>query len=39
MMANDLTDVAVHAERRRRLARTLGEGIAVIATAPERRPG
>ena len=36
MKANDLTDVAVHAERRRRLARTLGEGIAVIATAPER---
>jgi Xaa-Pro aminopeptidase len=29
-------DVAVHAERRRRLAAVIGEGIAVIPTAPER---
>jgi Xaa-Pro aminopeptidase len=37
MKANDLkADVAVHAERRRRLAAALGEGVAVIATAPER---
>lgn len=37
MKANDLrADVAVHAERRRRLAAALGEGVAVIPTAPER---
>jgi Xaa-Pro aminopeptidase len=36
MKANDLTDVAVYAERRRRLAATIGGGVAVIATAPER---
>jgi Xaa-Pro aminopeptidase len=36
MKANEMTDVAVYAERRRRLAATIGEGVAVIATAPER---
>jgi Xaa-Pro aminopeptidase len=37
MNANDLTqDVAVHADRRRRLAAAIGEGVAVIPTAPER---
>jgi len=37
MKANDLrADVAVHAERRRRLAAAIGEGVAVIPTAPER---
>jgi Xaa-Pro aminopeptidase len=37
MKANDLrADVALHAERRRRLAAALGEGLAVIPTAPER---
>ena len=37
MKANDLTqDAAVHRERRQRLAEALGEGIAVIPTAPER---
>jgi Xaa-Pro aminopeptidase len=37
MKANDLKqDFAVHAERRRRLAAAIGEGIAVIPTAPER---
>jgi len=37
MKANDLrADVAVHAERRRRLSAALGEGVAVIPTAPER---
>jgi Xaa-Pro aminopeptidase len=37
MKANDLgADVALHAERRRRLAAALGEGVAVIPTAPER---
>jgi len=32
----DLKDVAVYAERRRRLAGVIGDGLAVIATAPER---
>jgi Xaa-Pro aminopeptidase len=37
MKANDLKqDFSVHAERRRRLAAAIGEGIAVIPTAPER---
>ncbi|MDH5579543.1 MAG: aminopeptidase P N-terminal domain-containing protein, partial [Betaproteobacteria bacterium] len=37
MKANDLrADVAVHAERRRRLAAAIGEGVAVVPTAPER---
>ncbi|MDH3320097.1 MAG: aminopeptidase P N-terminal domain-containing protein [Betaproteobacteria bacterium] len=37
MKANDLKqDVAVHTERRRRLAAAVGEGVAVIPTAPER---
>jgi Xaa-Pro aminopeptidase len=37
MKANDLrADVAVHAGRRRRLAAAIGEGVAVIPTAPER---
>jgi Xaa-Pro aminopeptidase len=37
MKADDLdSSVAPYAARRRRLAATLGEGIAVIATAPER---
>ena len=37
MKANELTqDTAVHRERRQRLAEALGEGIAVIPTAPER---
>lgn len=37
MKANDLRpDVAVHAERRRRLAAVIGEGAAVIPTAPQR---
>jgi len=37
MKADDLGhDVAVHAERRRRLAAAIGEGVAVIPTAPER---
>ncbi len=37
MKANDLRpDVAVYAERRRRLAAAIGEGVAVIPTAPER---
>ena len=37
MKANDLRpDVAVHAERRRRLAAAIGEGVAVIPTAPQR---
>jgi Xaa-Pro aminopeptidase len=37
MKANDLKqEVAVHAERRRRLAAAIGEGVAVIPTAPER---
>ncbi|MEX2241248.1 MAG: aminopeptidase P N-terminal domain-containing protein [Burkholderiales bacterium] len=37
MKANDLKqDVAVHAERRRRLAAAIGGGVAVIPTAPER---
>ncbi len=37
MKADDLKqDAAVHVERRRRLAEALGEGIAVIPTAPER---
>jgi Xaa-Pro aminopeptidase len=37
MKANDLkASVAVHAGRRRRLADAIGEGVAVIATAPER---
>jgi Xaa-Pro aminopeptidase len=37
MNANDLQqDVAMHAERRRRLAAAIGEGVAVIPTAPER---
>lgn len=37
MKANDLKqDFAVHAQRRRRLAAAIGEGIAVIPTAPER---
>jgi len=37
MKANDLKqDVAVYADRRRRLAAAIGEGVAVIPTAPER---
>jgi Xaa-Pro aminopeptidase len=37
MKADDLdSSVAPHAERRRRLAAALGDGVAVIATAPER---
>ena len=36
MKPNDLTDIAVYADRRRRLAEAIGEGVAVIATAPER---
>jgi Xaa-Pro aminopeptidase len=38
MKANDLKrfDLAAHAERRRRLAALLGEGIALLPTAPER---
>lgn len=37
MKADDLRqEVAVHAERRRRLAAVIGEGVAVIPTAPER---
>ncbi|HJS38317.1 MAG TPA: aminopeptidase P N-terminal domain-containing protein [Burkholderiales bacterium] len=38
MKANDLKlfDLAAHAERRRRLTALLGEGIAVVPTAPER---
>ncbi|HEY4636936.1 MAG TPA: aminopeptidase P N-terminal domain-containing protein [Burkholderiales bacterium] len=37
MKANDLrADVALHAERRRRLAAAIGEGVAVVPTAPER---
>ncbi|MGD9952198.1 MAG: aminopeptidase P N-terminal domain-containing protein, partial [Burkholderiales bacterium] len=36
MTADQTMDVAVYAERRRRLAATIGEGVAVIATAPER---
>jgi len=36
MTANEKMDVAVYARRRRRLASTIGEGVAVIATAPER---
>jgi Xaa-Pro aminopeptidase len=36
MKPNDLTDIAVYADRRRRLAAAIGEGVAVIATAPER---
>ncbi len=37
MKANDLRpDIAVHAGRRRRLAAALGDGVAVIPTAPER---
>jgi Xaa-Pro aminopeptidase len=36
MNVDDLKDVAVYAERRRRLAATIGDGLAVIATAPER---
>ena len=37
MKADDLRqEVAVHAERRRRLAAVIGEGVAVIPTAPGR---
>jgi Xaa-Pro aminopeptidase len=36
MKADDLKDVTVYADRRRRLAGVIGEGLAVIATAPER---
>ena len=36
MKADDLKDAAVYAERRHRLAGQIGEGLAVIATAPER---
>jgi Xaa-Pro aminopeptidase len=36
MKANDLKDVAVYAGRRRRLAGVIGDGLAVIPTAPER---
>jgi Xaa-Pro aminopeptidase len=36
MRADDLKDVAVYAGRRRQLAGEIGEGLAVIATAPER---
>lgn len=36
MQAHDLKDVTVYAERRRRLAGVIGDGLAVIATAPER---
>lgn len=37
MKADDLKqDFAVHAERRRRLAAAIGDGVAVIPTAPER---
>lgn len=36
MKAHDLKDGAVYAGRRRRLAGVIGDGLAVIATAPER---
>jgi Xaa-Pro aminopeptidase len=36
MKPNDLREIAVYADRRRRLAEAIGDGVAVIATAPER---